>query len=369
MKKRTALFVMFFLLLTMSALPQRASAAFENRNGKTYYVSDNGKTVTSDWITVNEKRYYASASGAIYKNCLVNISGSYYGFNKNGVMLTGKKTLKGKVRYFAKKTGKMVTDKFVTISKKKFYFGSDGVLCRNTWVNGCYINAKGYMAASTWISSSRYVGKNGKLFKGLHKISGSYYYFDKKTGDKLVNTTMKLKGYFYHFDENGASKRYKITETRTPSASVEDTYYYHPVVDDLTLLSAIIYCEAGNQRYEGQLAVGMVITNRIRSTSFPNTLKEVVYQSKQFNPTFDGAMERVLNNPSLISASAKKAAGETMKKYQNKDYSFTWKKKTFSFKNYLFFMRKSSYTRLNLASKYKKIQDHVFFKTWKYKTS
>ena len=45
---------------------------------------------------------------------------------------------------------------------------------------------------------------------------------------------------------------------------------------DLDLLAAIIYCEAGNQPYIGQVAVGNVVMNRVKSSVFPNTILEVI---------------------------------------------------------------------------------------------
>ena len=53
---------------------------------------------------------------------------------------------------------------------------------------------------------------------------------------------------------------------------------------DKELLAALIFCEAGNQPYEGQVAVGAVVMNRVESASYPNTISEVIYQSGQFTP-------------------------------------------------------------------------------------
>ena len=66
--------------------------------------------------------------------------------------------------------------------------------------------------------------------------------------------------------------------------------------DETTLLAAIIYCEAGNQSYEGQLAVGAVVLNRVKSSSYPNTIYDVIYQKYQFGPASSGALERALAN-------------------------------------------------------------------------
>lgn len=63
---------------------------------------------------------------------------------------------------------------------------------------------------------------------------------------------------------------------------------------DLELLSTIIYCEAGNQPYEGQLAVGSVVMNRVASSSFPNSISGVIYQSGQFSPVASGRFAQAL---------------------------------------------------------------------------
>ncbi len=64
---------------------------------------------------------------------------------------------------------------------------------------------------------------------------------------------------------------------------------------ELDMLTAIIYCEARGESYEGQLAVGYVIMNRVRSNKyFPNTLEEVLRQSKQFEPVGSGRFDIVL---------------------------------------------------------------------------
>ena len=329
---------------------------------KKYFISSKGVLLKSKWIISGGKKYFASKNGKIYRNCLVKIGSYYYGFNSRGVMLTGKSQLKGKTYYFSKKTGRMVRKAFVTISGEKYYFSSNGVLGSKLWINNYFIDADGKITKSKWVGS-RYVGKDGHPIKGLHKLSGTYYYFDKSTGKKLVNTSKKVKGVTYYFDKVGKGS---TTKTDTPSVKVQSTYYTDPVVSDEVLLSAIIYCEAGNQPYYGQLAVGMVITNRMRSSAFPSKLKEVVYQTVQFSPTFDGALTRALKNQGLITESCKKAAAEVLSKYKANSYTVMVNDKALNMKNYLFFMTKPAYNRLKLSSPYRQLGDHVFFKKWQY---
>lgn len=64
-------------------------------------------------------------------------------------------------------------------------------------------------------------------------------------------------------------------------------------VDDVTLLAALIQCEAGNECYEGQLAVGAVVMNRVKSGSYPGSISGVIYQSGQFPPAGSGSVAAI----------------------------------------------------------------------------
>ena len=66
--------------------------------------------------------------------------------------------------------------------------------------------------------------------------------------------------------------------------------------DDVTLLASIIYCEAGNQPRDGKVAVGAVVMNRVASSSFAGNIRDVIYESGQFMPTWDGSMASALAN-------------------------------------------------------------------------
>lgn len=64
---------------------------------------------------------------------------------------------------------------------------------------------------------------------------------------------------------------------------------------DEVLLGALIQCEAGNQSYEGQLAVGAVVMNRVRSGGYPGTVSGVIYASGQFTPAQNGRLASAIN--------------------------------------------------------------------------
>jgi len=83
---------------------------------------------------------------------------------------------------------------------------------------------------------------------------------------------------------------------------------------DDVLLGALVQCEAGNQSYEGKLAVAAVVMNRVRSAAYPNTIGGVIYASGQFTPAGNGKVERRLElgvDPSCLQAAQEAIAGKT----------------------------------------------------------
>lgn len=71
---------------------------------------------------------------------------------------------------------------------------------------------------------------------------------------------------------------------------------------DRYLLANLIYCEAGNQPYEGQVAVGAVVMNRVMSSVFPDTVVGVIYQNKQFSPVASGRLALALSRDDATAA-------------------------------------------------------------------
>lgn len=114
-------------------------------------------------------------------------------------------------------------------------------------------------------------------------------YFQRKNGlkvDGIVgNQTLKALG----MSNSSAS---------SSSSSFSDS--------DLNLLARLIYGEARGESYVGQVAVGAVVMNRIRSASFPNTMAGVIYQSYAFTAVDDGQINLTPD------ATARRAAQDAM---------------------------------------------------------
>lgn len=106
---------------------------------------------------------------------------------------------------------------------------------------------------------------------------------------------------------NSSSQTTETTTTQGEAVSAE--------VDEVTLLAAIIQCEAGGSTYEGQVAVGAVVLNRVKSGSYPDTISGVIYQRGQFGPASSGKLARRLANG--VSSTAYAAAEEALSGVDN----------------------------------------------------
>lgn len=85
--------------------------------------------------------------------------------------------------------------------------------------------------------------------------------------------------------------------------------------DELKLLAALIQAESGNQPYEGKVAVGAVVMNRVRSSRYPNSITGVVYEAGQFSPVANGTLARYYT--AGPSGTCIQAAQEALNGYTN----------------------------------------------------
>lgn len=131
---------------------------------------------------------------------------------------------------------------------------------------------------------------------------------------------------------------------------------------ELLMLAVMIYCESGGEPYEGQLAVGYVIMNRVRSSLYPNSLERVLKQSKQFEPYGSGKFDLIMKaeqDPSLpnkVTQSCWNAAQTVVNGSSNVGDSLffrTWKPVPSLIEN----LKKNNVP-------YWIIQNHVFYYYW-----
>ena len=97
-------------------------------------------------------------------------------------------------------------------------------------------------------------------------------------------------------------------EAQEQAEQAQDSSAVNASASEQELLAALIFCEAGNQPYDGQVAVGAVVMNRVRSGSFPDTITDVIYQSGQFTPAMTGWLDSVLASDGYTDSAMQAAA-------------------------------------------------------------
>lgn len=89
---------------------------------------------------------------------------------------------------------------------------------------------------------------------------------------------------------------------RTATVSRGNTYQVSD--DDLHLLARVIYAEARGENFEGQVAVGAVVLNRVEDAHFPKTIRDVIYQPGAFTAVADKQIHLKPNDQAYRAAEA-----------------------------------------------------------------
>ncbi len=82
-----------------------------------------------------------------------------------------------------------------------------------------------------------------------------------------------------------------ISSSSSSSSSSSNTYS-----QEVNLLARVINGEARGEPYEGQVAVGAVVLNRVKHSSFPNTIAGVIYQQNAFTAVDDGQINATVES-------------------------------------------------------------------------
>ena len=124
--------------------------------------------------------------------------------------------------------------------------------------------------------------------------------------------------------------------------------------EELKLLACLVHSEAGDQSYEGKLAVANIVLNRVKSSIYPDTIKDVIYQPGQFSVVKIGSLSKQLDNyesystkSQLLTIKAAKAALQGANNIGNRLYFHTYKLAV-----------KKGYNQKKNAVK---IEDHLFW--------
>ena len=163
------------------------------------------------------------------------------------------------------------------------------VLIEVTLISVMYVYKRYKEQNATLEALSKYGSRGSEVTQIQTKLKRWGYYTGNIDGIYGTQTVNAVK---YFQRKNGltvdgiagpATLRAMGIMTSTSSSSSSSSYN-----SNLNLLSRVIYGESRGEPYTGQVAVGAVVMNRVRSSSFPNTISGVVYQSGAFDAVRDG---------------------------------------------------------------------------------
>lgn len=122
----------------------------------------------------------------------------------------------------------------------------------------------------------------------------------------FIVTTIEPVGYIFEI-ESTEPKVYAATEKwidiTDEMIREKETFKENlPCNEDVILLAQLIESEAGGEKETGQIAVGNVVLNRVKSPNFPNTLQDVIFQKGQFCVVTRGTINRTPRAKSIDMA-------------------------------------------------------------------
>lgn len=247
-------------------LPAAASVAVETQefNQKALVNTDGEMSI---YVTADEN---SELAGKVYRNTVVHIeeagemwskvsSGDVVGYIKNDNLVLGTKAVE---------RAKTVCPAKATVNGKEYtVVETDG---KQLALKGADNEQITVAAADVKVTRNT---QNGKTMKQIAE----------EEARKKAEAEAKRKA-----EEEAKRKKAEAVAAQKRNAPMSVS------ASDRDLMAAIIYCEAGAEPYQGKVAVGAVIMNRVRSSRFPNTISGVIYQRGQFGPAITGKLGRVL---------------------------------------------------------------------------
>lgn len=175
---------------------------FSLKAGQTFLPKQMTEITATGFRRVGDKVQYFSTSGYLAKNTFIQVGANqWYYFDKNGNMVTGEQVIDG----------------------KKYFFLDNGLQLRHVLRQGSdghvyYYDPKGVQAFNGFYDFAgprqdvRYFDGNGQMYRGLHDMYGTTFYFDEKTGiqakDKFIRFADGRTRYFIPDTGNLAVNRF-----------------------------------------------------------------------------------------------------------------------------------------------------------------
>ena len=170
-------------------------------------------------------------------------------------------------------------------------------LTNNGWYQITSGNLTGYIKSD--------ISVTGQACKELAAAVG----YNGSTGITVEEEAAQIEAFKTAVEEaQKAEAAKKAASSASSSTTSTQKSSYGASTDEVTLLAALLEKEAGGSGYQGMLAVGSVVMNRVRSSSYPNTVEGVIGQKGQFTGGISGLQGIISRGPSSAAYRAAEAA-------------------------------------------------------------
>ncbi len=176
-------------------------------------------------------------------------------------------------------------------------------------LTGCTVGGAAYLVTrnETDVYAVSKLGSRGEEVKSIQRKLASLGYYKGSIDGIYGNQTKAAVTAFQRncgITVDGICGRQTLLYLGLSDSTGSSGYGYS--ASDIELLAKVISAEARGEPYEGQVAVGAVILNRVRHPSFPNTISGVVYQKGAFSCVNDS------NWYAAVADSARRAAQDAI---------------------------------------------------------
>lgn len=184
------------------------------------------------------------------------------------------------------------------------------VICMTIIFTVIFTALYGMQMVSTGQAPKMVLGDQSEEVKSLQqRLKNWGYYAGDVNGSYGMETLMAVK----KFQNSWGLESSGITDAKTMLAAGMGKFYKKSDVyaaattDNVQLLARAINGEARGEPYEGQVAVGAVILNRVGDSRFPKTIAGVIYQPGAFTAVSDGQIYVPIDPKSTVVKAARDA--------------------------------------------------------------
>lgn len=174
----------------------------------------------------------------------------------------------------------------------------------------------------TGFTTLSFENKNTTTFTTFQDKIENLYKIDNttKNTNENINEQVEKENVEEEISNNNNNQNNTSNETDNDNKTVEKSYVIELSTSEIDLLARLVDSEAGNQPYNGRVAVANVIINRILHKDFPNDIYSVIYQDDQFEVVRNGT----INTPA--SYESRQAAIDALEGYNvvGRDVLFFW---------------------------------------------